>query len=126
LVTTTELEADPDQRLLQTMQDWVTDWATGTTRIDSMIGALNGFPAIDFLANEIRHHEDVELLVDIGTGAKAHALTLTAISCDAATPPNCSIQYQDPNDSAVPQMGNLFTSSAHPNELGFFLRWRVC
>jgi hypothetical protein len=116
---------DPDQRLLQTKQDWVNDWAPGTTRFDSMIGAINGFPTIDFLANEIRDHEDVELIVTfINTTTlkeEAHALGLTAISCDGATPPHCSIRYQDPNDPTDEKMGNLVTSPEHPNQLGFFV-----
>jgi hypothetical protein len=67
-----------------------------------------GFPTIDFLANEIRDHEDVELVVDIA-GDGAHIISLTAISCDKDA--NCSMRYQDPNDPTHEQMANnLFTS----------------
>lgn len=110
---------NPDQILQQTMEDWANDWAPGTTTFTSMIGSVNGFPTINFLADEMSHHEDVELIVDIA-GDGAHALSLTDIACDNSTPPNCSIRYQDPNNSAAEQSANLFNSPTTPGELGFY------
>ena len=68
-----------------------------------MIGKAGaGFPTAQFLCDEIRHGEDVELLIEkTGDPKSAHAITLVGIDCD--DPANMSIQYQDPNSPNVLQ-----------------------
>jgi hypothetical protein len=119
---TPPFRGDADAVLLQTKKDWVNDWAPGTTRFESMLKSGGTYPTIEFLANEICHHEDVELAVDIAP-IGAHLITLTAISCDMAG--NCKIRYQDPNDPQHEQPAvDLFTSHTidHPNELFFYFK----
>ena len=102
-----------DQVLLQTIQDWVTDFAPGTTVFASMIASGNtfppaggtGFPTTAFLSTEMQNHEDVELIIKSSTFS--HVLGLTDINCDANG--NCSIRYQDPNDPNE-KSANLFKS----------------
>jgi hypothetical protein len=108
-------KGNADTDLLQTKKDWVNSWAPGTSFFDYMIGPL--YPTVDFLANQIRDHEDVELVVDLA-GDGAHLIALTAISCDAKG--NCKMRFQDPNDPTHEQMANLFKGGSHPNELGFY------
>jgi hypothetical protein len=107
-----------DLILLQTKQDWVNDWAPGTTVFHYRIGESdpNFYPNIDFLAAQMEDHEDVELVIESADGKHAHAIGLTDIKCDANG--NCSIRFQDPNDPTVEQKVNLFTFPG-TNKLGF-------
>jgi len=96
-----------------TEQDWITTHGigVGSTVLSTYYSGSplnNRAPTINDLAQEIKDQEDVELFVKgtYATGPKmgqsfAHAITLTAISCDASM--NCNITYQDPNNPASPQ-----------------------
>ena len=105
--------------LLQTKEDWVNDWAPGTTVFHYRIGESdpNFYPTIDFLASQMEDHEDVELIIQTADGKSAHAIGLTDIQCDAKG--NCSIRFQDPNDPTHEKHADLFTFPG-TNELGFF------
>lgn len=86
---------------INTLSDWFTNYAPGTTVLHSWYAGSNDFnrlPTIGDLAGEIKDQENVEFFVlDPNPANKFfHVLTLTGVACDAQN--NCTIDYQDPND----------------------------
>ena len=110
---------DALQNLWETKIQWVEDWAPGTTLFHGQAHAtgthpdtwLRGasvaqnYPDFQFLLNEIKNGEDVELVIRSTDPEKpgAHVLTLTGISFDdkntngVCDPKECLLAWIDPN-----------------------------
>lgn len=104
--------------------DWLEDWAPGRTEYSAQVfttedvskwrmgtRVTSGYPTWDFLLQEVKDREDVELFIKRTTGTGYHVITLTGLEIDRADPTIRYIRYQDPNDPANEKRERLLFNS---------------
>jgi hypothetical protein len=98
-----------------TLADWFLSFAPGTSTISSFTNGTRGMVLLDdFLAPELKQHEDLELFIFTPDMKSGHVISPYSLTYDPTNPngcPVCTIRYQDPNSPNKKQSAKVTVNS---------------
>ena len=92
-------KGDPDQKYIDTLNDWLNTYAPATSYVVSDTDGNQGANLLTmFIGPQLEAHEDVELFIFDLKGDEGHVISPVCITYDPQNPAaGGSMSYQDPN-----------------------------